>query len=246
MPRSFSRFVCSACGFQSARWFGRCPQCGEWNTMVEEVERPAASQGENANRGEREEPRILALDLPDDTKRFSSGMHEFDRVLGGGFVEGSLVLIGGEPGIGKSTLLLAVSDYVASNSGPVLYVSGEESLPQVRLRAKRLKVSSQRLFFVSTKDLDYIIESCDKISPKLLVIDSIQTCQDSSAPGLAGGPSQVQACAMRLQEHAKERNITTVLSGHSIKAGGLSGPRLLEHIVDTVLFSKEIQIIFIE
>jgi len=232
MPRSESKFVCSSCGFQSPRWLGRCPECGEWNTMVEETE--VSRQKHKSS--QKEEAVILAQDLGEETRRFSGGMEEFDRVLGGGFVEGSVILLGGEPGIGKSTLLLSVSDHVASSVGKVLYASGEESLAQVRMRAGRLGVRSQNLFFISTRDIDSILSAADGISPRLLIVDSIQTCEDSEATGLPGGPSQVQACAVRLQEYAKSQNVTCVLVGHSIKSGGLSGPRLLEHLVDTVLF----------
>lgn len=232
MPRSSSRFVCSSCGFQSPRWYGRCPECGEWNTLVEEVETPRNTVVTSGF----SKPESISDLSSGEVPRFSSGMKEFDRVLGGGFVPGSILLLGGEPGIGKSTLLLSVSEYVSLTAGKVLYVSGEESKSQVKMRADRLGVKSQNLFVMSEKDIDHISEIVHKLSPVLLVIDSIQTCQDSSIGSLPGGPTQVRACATKLQAAAKDQGITAVVVGHTLKSGGIAGPKLLEHLVDTVLY----------
>ncbi len=233
MPRSASKFVCSSCGFQSLRLYGKCPRCGEWNTMIEEVERPVKS---SRAEGRTVEPVILSKVPLQDVRRFSSGMGEFDRVLGGGFVPGSVILLAGEPGIGKSTLLLTVSESVAKSRGRVLYTSGEESQNQVRMRAERLGVLTDELFFAAVQDVDAILEMCSRVRPELLVVDSIQTCEDLSVDSLPGGPNQVRACAVKLQQYAKEHGVTCVMVGHTVKTGGIAGPRLLEHLVDTVLY----------
>lgn len=231
MPRTLSRFVCSSCGFQSPRWYGRCPKCGQWNSLVEEIERTGAVPGALAAK-----PVILSQVEGRAIARFGSGMAEFDRALGGGIVPGSVILIGGEPGIGKSTLLLAVAENVASFSGSVLYTSGEESLNQVKMRAERLGVRSDRLYFAAEQNVDSIVEMSSSIKPKLLVVDSIQTCLDVSLDSLPGGPTQVRACATKLHEYAKANHVAAFLVGHTVKTGGIAGPRLLEHLVDTVLY----------
>jgi DNA repair protein RadA/Sms len=233
MPRASSRFVCSSCGYETPRWYGKCPQCGEWNTFTEEVERPLIKSREGRAKSS---PVILSKVPVQDVTRFLSGMPEFDRVLGGGFVPGSVILLAGEPGIGKSTLLLTVSDTVAKSHGRVLYTSGEESQSQVRMRADRLGVLSENLYFSAEQDVDSILDMCSDIKPEVLVIDSIQTCQDESVTSLPGGPTQVRSCATKVQQYAKENNVTVVMVGHTVKAGGIAGPRLLEHLVDTVLY----------
>jgi DNA repair protein RadA/Sms len=233
MPRTSSRFVCSSCGFQSPRRYGKCPRCGEWNTMTEEVERV-----ERTSRTVKPsvEPVILSKVPVQDVARFKSGMKEFDRVLGGGFVPGSVILLAGEPGIGKSTLLLTVSQAVAQSRGRVLYTSGEESQNQVRMRAERLGVLTEDIYFAAEEDVDSILEMCGKVKPELLIVDSVQTCEDQSVDSLPGGPNQVRACATKLQQYAKEHDLTCVMVGHTVKTGGIAGPRLLEHLVDTVLY----------
>lgn len=233
MPRVTSRFVCSSCGYQSPRQYGKCPQCGEWNTMTEEVERPVKTSKAAAVTVE---PVILSRVPVQDVTRFRSGMNEFDRVLGGGFVPGSVILLAGEPGIGKSTLLLTISESIAKSRGRVLYTSGEESQNQVRMRAERLGVLTDDLFFAAVQDVDAILEMCGKVKPELLIVDSIQTCEDEGVDSLPGGPNQVRACATKLQQYAKENNVTCVMVGHTVKTGGIAGPRLLEHLVDTVLY----------
>ncbi|HHX10552.1 MAG TPA: DNA repair protein RadA [Firmicutes bacterium] len=235
MPPSASngRFICSACGYQSSRWYGRCPECQEWNTLEEQV--PAAGS-KGTKQGAPVTPVILSSVAPQEVKRFSSGLPELDRALGGGFVPGSLLHLGGEPGIGKSTLLLSVADKVSSSAGRSLYISGEESLGQVKIRADRLNVRSQDLYFAAERDIDAILQMCLELKPGFLVVDSIQTCEDRSIDSLPGSPAQIRACAVKLQEYAKLANVTVILVGHTVKTGDLAGPRLLEHLVDTVLY----------
>jgi len=235
MPQLTHKYVCSACGFQSLRWYGRCPECGQWNTLDEEIQE---SKKPRAGRKsvERANPVILSMASPEVVRRFSSGLEEFDRTLGGGFVPGSLLLLGGEPGIGKSTLLLSVADNVAASHGRSLYISGEESLGQVKIRADRLGIQSKELYFAAERDIDGILDICAEVKPGFLVIDSIQTCQDKALESLPGTPAQIRSCANRLHEYAKGENVTIILVGHTVKTGDLAGPRLLEHLVDTVLY----------
>ncbi len=232
MPRSSSRFACSACGFQTPRWYGRCPQCGEWNTLGEEFQREVSP----AAKGVRAKFVVLSQVPKEDVYRFPSGMKELDRVLGGGFVPGSVVLLGGEPGIGKSTLLLSVADSVSKHYGRVLYTSGEESQGQVKMRADRLGVGSTELYFASEQDVDAVLALCDELKPRFLIVDSIQTCEDTAVTALPGGPTQVRSCATKLQQYAKAQGVCLVMVGHTVKAGGIAGPRLLEHLVDCVLY----------
>jgi DNA repair protein RadA/Sms len=234
MPRPVTKYVCSSCGFTAPKWYGRCPQCSEWNTMSEEVERPAAPG--RVTRTKATPPVVLAKVPSEDVTRFSSGMKEFDRVLGGGIVPGSVILLAGEPGIGKSTLLLSVAERVAKGCGRVLYTSGEESQGQVKMRAERLGVVSDDLYFSALTDVDAVLEACQELTPKLLIVDSIQTCEDTSVASLPGGPTQVRACATKVQQYAKDQGVAVVMVGHTVKAGGIAGPRLLEHLVDTVLY----------
>lgn len=232
MPRSLSRFVCSACGFGAPRWYGKCPQCGEWNTLAEEFQRDTGPSPKSV----RAKPVVLSQVPKEDVYRFSSGMRELDRVLGGGFVPGSVVLLGGEPGIGKSTLLLSVADSVSRQYGRVLYTSGEESQGQVKMRADRLGVGSSELYFASEQDVDAVLALCDELKPRFLIVDSIQTCEDPAVTALPGGPTQVRSCATKLQQYAKIQGMCLVMVGHTVKAGGIAGPRLLEHLVDCVLY----------
>lgn len=235
MPRS-SSYVCTLCGFHSPRWLGKCPQCDSWNTFVlNEMHDDSLSRNRASSRPV-EVPVPLADLESEPQHRFASGMNELDRVLGGGFVPGALILLAGDPGIGKSTLLLSVADFVSRNVGPVLYTSGEESLNQVKMRARRLNISSRALFFAAEQNVDSIVELCNQINPVLLIVDSIQTCQDPGIPSLPGGPNQVRACALKIQQFSKARGLTAVLVGHTVKEGGVAGPRVLEHLVDTVLY----------
>lgn len=229
-------FACTSCGSQSQKWLGRCPDCGEWNTYVEEKAAVAtgprhattALGGGSARRYAEVDTVVSA--------RLTTGISEFDRVLGGGLVPGSLVLLGGEPGIGKSTLLLQAAAHFAAGVGPVLYGSGEESEHQIKMRGERLGVGDVPLFLVAETCLERLIEEVDRIRPSLLIVDSIQTIfslKMQSAPGSVG---QVRQAATDLLFVAKGRNLPTILVGHVTKDGGLAGPKVLEHVVDTVLY----------
>jgi DNA repair protein RadA/Sms len=232
-------FQCQACGFESSKWLGRCPDCGEWNSFVEERQEVASSargrQGALAlATGSRPKP-YEAVD-GSEADRFPSGIGEFDRVLGGGIVPGSLVLIGGEPGIGKSTLLLQVAHLLGRNLGTVLYVSGEESEKQIKLRGERLGLRGNGLFLMGETSLERILEEVDELKPRALVIDSVQTIYSAKFPSAPGSISQVREVATQLLFLAKARGVTTFLIGHVTKDGSLAGPKSLEHIVDTVLY----------
>ena len=232
-------FVCQACGFESSKWLGRCPDCGEWNSLLEErrdVTPPG--RGRQGSLGLEGGSRPKPYDLVDvsEAARVSSGIDEFDRVLGGGIVPGSMVLIGGEPGIGKSTLLLQVAHLLGRTGGPVLYVSGEESERQVKLRGDRLGVSGGALLLMSETSLERILAEIDNVKPAALVADSVQTVYSSRFPSAPGSISQVREVATQLLFLAKGRGITTFLIGHVTKDGSLAGPKSLEHIVDTVLY----------
>ena len=241
MTRVRTVFACQACGFESSKWLGRCPDCGEWNSLVEERQEVALPPG----RG-RPAPMALpagasrpkAFDAVDigEQARFASGIDEFDRVLGGGIVPGSLVLIGGEPGIGKSTLVLQVAHLLGRTRGNVLYVSGEESERQIRMRGERLGIAGGGLFLMAETSLERILEEVEELKPAALVVDSVQTVYSSRFPSAPGSISQVREVATQLLFVAKGRGITTFLIGHVTKDGSLAGPKSLEHIVDTVLY----------
>jgi len=230
-------YLCQQCGYESAQWLGKCPGCGAWNSFVEEKFTAQAKGAAPARQLTGFSSEVLKLkDIPtDDFSRYSTGIKEFDNMIGGGVVPGSLVLLGGAPGIGKSTLMLHISDALSSK-GTVLYISGEESLAQVKSRAERLKVKKDNIFLASETNLQNIVDAVNKIEPKFLVVDSIQTTYHpelSSAPGTVG---QVRETAAELLRVAKSKNITVFLLGHVTKEGDLAGPRVLEHIVDTVLY----------
>ena len=228
-------FRCTECEGRFPKWLGRCTDCGAWNSLEEARVEPAApNQGLLPGRGG--DP--IPFDEIDSTEspRTGTGLEEFDRVLGGGVVPGSLVLIGGDPGIGKSTLLLQVASRLAGKPGRVLYVSGEESEAQVRMRGERLQVRSAGLLFLPETSLERILEAVDRAGPGALVIDSIQTVHSGSLPSTAGSIGQVREAAARLLFLAKGKNIPIFVIGHVTKDGGIAGPRTLEHIVDTVLY----------
>lgn len=239
MAKIKTRYVCQVCGSTQPKWMGRCPDCGEWNTLVEtliEAEKPGApSPAERQALAERNTPQPLAQILADGYQRTMLPMAEFNRVLGGGLVPGSLVLIGGDPGIGKSTLLLQISAGLA-NEGQVLYISGEESAQQIKLRADRMNVTSAQLYILTETNMTAILEHIRQMSPKFIVVDSIQTVFLEELQSAAGSVSQVRECAARFQEVAKGKNIPVFLIGHVTKTGVIAGPRVLEHIVDTVLY----------
>jgi DNA repair protein RadA/Sms len=230
-------FSCQSCGYQSPKWLGRCPECGQWDSLAEEVVAGGATSG--PMRGLTAVHSVpVPIDDVDlvDQQRMSTHIGELDRVLGGGLVAGSLVLIGGDPGIGKSTLMLQALSGMASQGRKVLYVSGEESVRQLRLRSERLGVGASLLLVVSEIDLDVILKMVAEHTPDVLVIDSIQTMYSSELTSAPGSVSQVRESAMRLMLNAKKSNIPTLLVGHVTKEGAIAGPKLLEHMVDTVLY----------
>lgn len=224
--------MCQECGHRSLRWLGKCPGCGAWNTVVEELAVPGKRKT-----GRRRDTVVLPLSEIELSReeRYSTGIGELDRVLGGGVMPGSLVLIGGDPGIGKSTLLLQVANSL-SVAGKVLYVSGEESVKQIGIRAKRLGIAGEQLFLACETDLNTVEEQILKISPRVAVIDSIQTMMHPDITSAPGSVSQVRECTARLMRYAKEYGISIFIVGHVTKEGTLAGPRVLEHMVDTVLY----------
>ena len=226
-------FFCNNCGAESAKWMGKCPQCGEWNTLVEEVVKDTKHSRTPSVRGVGTNT-TKPVALPDiemsAVSRIPTTYKEIDRVLGGG------MLLGGDPGIGKSTLLLQVSQKVADTVGTVLYASGEESQLQLKLRAERLHINSERLHVIADTDLDHILEVALDQKPSLLVIDSIQTMFTADIEAAPGSVSQVRECTSRLLRFCKEQNIPTIIIGHVTKEGNIAGPRMLEHMVDVVLY----------
>lgn len=238
MPKTRTQYICSECGYIAPRWVGRCPECGAWNTLQEET---VSTVKLAPKRGGREQPiaplRAYAItELPDESEaRLPTTITEFDRVLGGGVVPGSITLIGGEPGIGKSTLMLQVAHALASQ-GTVLYVTGEESLRQVRMRALRLGATHPNLKIAVGAELPSIVSLLSAEQPLCAIIDSIQTLYTPEIEAIAGTVSQIRACAGALQRIAKEQEIAVFLIGHVTKEGALAGPKVLEHLVDTVLY----------
>lgn len=224
-----SAFVCSECGSAHPKWAGQCSGCGDWNTLIEEIESPT---GQAAPPSNRPGPALIGDVTTEASTPLTTSLSELDRVLGGGIVPGSVTLLGGEPGIGKSTLLLQL---LAKWAGPTLYVSAEESAQQVRLRAERLGAVGPQLWLHAETSLPHVLEAIGETKPELVVIDSIQTVFDPGLGSLPGSVGQVRGCAQRLVNIAKERNIAVVLVGHVTKEGSLAGPRVLEHVVDTVL-----------
>jgi DNA repair protein RadA/Sms len=237
-PRTRTSFVCQSCGYESPRWMGRCPDCGAWNTMVEEKKPAAGSRGSDSGpvslSGTRPVP-VLSV-KSDDEDRFQTGIGELDRVLGGGIVRGSLVLIGGDPGVGKSTLLLQMAENVSRAGHRVLYVSGEESVAQTRMRAERIGVLSNDLLVAAETSVEMVEEYVRAESPSLLVVDSVQTMHVGDLESAPGSVGQVRETASRFLNLAKGLGVAVFLVGHMTKSGSIAGPRVLEHIVDTVLY----------
>ncbi|MCC7384589.1 MAG: DNA repair protein RadA [Deltaproteobacteria bacterium] len=251
MARAKTVFHCGQCGFESAKWLGRCPDCGAWNSLIEEAVRPEAA-GSHKGRvfrlpeGEAREasheiskPILLSEVTTEATQRLLSGISELDRVLGGGLVPGSLILVGGDPGIGKSTLLLQALDRLAQGERPALYVTGEESREQVKLRAERLGVAGDRLLLLAETRADRIADAIENARPSAVVIDSIQTVFDPEISSAPGSVSQIREVAARFLYQAKSLHVPTFLVGHVTKHGELAGPRVLEHMVDTVLYFEQ-------
>ncbi len=228
-------FVCQSCGHQALKWMGKCPECGQWDAFVEEVQRrqTAARDGISMPHAE---PVALDSVSAEDVERFSTAIAEFDRVLGGGLVPGSLVLIGGDPGIGKSTLMLQALYGLAQEGHRVLYVSGEESVTQVSMRSRRLKTVSSGILVVSEIDMNAVLSMVDSVKPDVLVVDSVQTMFNPEVSSAPGSVSQVRETAVRLMLTAKRTAVPIFVVGHVTKEGAIAGPRLLEHMVDTVLY----------
>ncbi len=229
-------YVCSECDFQSPKWMGQCPSCGAWNTMTEETYKQPVKALTPAEKSHVHRSGAVLFSEMESTpeKRLSTGIGEFDRVLGGGLVLGSAVLLAGEPGIGKSTLLMQLCGK-AGKEHTILYVSGEESKGQLRLRAERLGVSDSPVQVLTETDLDFIVEEYDRISPDIVIVDSIQTIVSSEVSSSAGSITQVRECSSRLMQCAKADGAAVIIVGHVNKEGGIAGPKVLEHMVDAVL-----------
>jgi DNA repair protein RadA/Sms len=228
-----SAYVCQNCGFASPKWLGKCPSCGSWESLVEET---VVEKKVGRARAPASPPQMLKDVDTSEQPRTGSGLEELDRVLGGGLVKGSLLLIGGEPGIGKSTLTLQICDTMAARGEKVLYVSGEESPQQIKLRARRLNAASGTSWLLAETELESISAEVEKLDPGLLVVDSIQTIYKSALNGAPGSVGQVRECAAELLRLAKGNGVTTLLVGHVTKYGSIAGPKTLEHMVDTVLY----------
>ena len=238
MAKTKYKFVCQSCGYTTAKWLGRCPECGAWDSLVEEAEvTTKAGKSYLPTTSEKIKPRTIASVAQVKVERLATGIHEFDRVLGGGVVPGSLVLLGGTPGIGKSTILLDAGLRFGQRGIKVLYVSGEESEEQTAMRAVRLDGASanENLLIMTATDLDAILAQANAVKPQLLIIDSIQTMYNAELPTAAGSVGQVRECTAKLLQFAKTTNIAVLVIGHVTKDGNIAGPRLLEHMVDVVL-----------
>ena len=235
MAKVKTKWVCQNCGYETAKYIGKCPDCSAWGTLVEEIEtKPVQSK---TNIVVDDTPVCLINDIEiTESIRTSSGFEEFDRVLGGGLVQGSLLLLAGDPGIGKSTLILQTANNICNQNKKLLYVCAEESGSQVKLRAQRLNVNSNNLYVYSQTNLEAVINQIDTIKPDVLVIDSIQSIYTSNITSSAGSVSQIRECTNALMEIAKNKNITVIVIGHVTKDGNIAGPKVLEHMVDTVIY----------
>lgn len=237
MAKKRTQWVCQQCGTASPAFLGRCPGCGEWNTMVETIEeRSSGSSSPRRRAASSAAMKPLGQIKPSGQARLPVGIAEFNRVLGGGLVPGALVLIGGDPGIGKSTLILQAAGALAEEHAPILYVSAEESPQQIKLRADRLGVETDDILVLAETDLDAILATAEDANPGVLVVDSIQTVMIDEITSAAGSVSQVRECTSRIMQWAKPRNIPVFIVGHVTKEGAIAGPRVLEHMVDAVLY----------
>ena len=238
MAKAKSVYICSECGYETPRWLGKCPDCGNWNTLTEQVKVDAILAEKKLKRAPGSDAEALRIDqIPDNAlSRCKSGIGELDRVLGGGIVEGSLVLVGGDPGIGKSTLLTQVCANLSNEGVSVLYVSGEESARQIKMRANRLGATASGFYVLSENDLNTVEKRMEQLSPGVVVVDSIQTMYLPEMASAPGSVSQVRECASRLMRIAKQSGCSVFLVGHVTKEGSIAGPRILEHMVDAVLY----------
>ncbi len=232
MGKIISKFICNECAYESIKWLGKCPGCGSWNTLIEErVEKKPQIINKK---------QVQAISLTSisshDIKRFSSGIGELDRVLGGGIVPGSIILLGGDPGIGKSTLLLQVANHIGTNGAKVIYLSGEESLKQIRLRSLRLNINNENIYLLNEQEIDLLEGYIRDINPGLIIIDSIQTVHSQHISSIPGSVAQLRECTARITEIAKKTEKAFFLIGHVTKEGSIAGPRVLEHMVDVVIY----------
>ncbi len=235
MAKVKSKFVCQECGYETVKWLGKCPSCGEWNTFVEEFETKASDTKSQRGIGKGKIEKINSI-TSTRKERISTGSMEMDRVLGGGIIKSSLILVGGDPGIGKSTLLLQVAGYASKHNLKVLYVSGEESGEQIKIRADRLGIGDGELYVLAETNIDIIQELVEKEEPDLLVLDSIQTIYSPDVASAPGSVTQVREVTSMVMRMTKIRNMATFIVGHVTKSGAIAGPRVLEHMVDTVLY----------
>ena len=234
MAKSKTVYLCQNCGAESPKWIGRCPSCKEWNTYHEEIVTTGRSEGVLTISQVKKQPELLSQIRSDTYSRIKTGISELDRILGGGMVPGSLLLLGGEPGIGKSTLALQLA--LALKDKTVLYISGEESEEQISLRAKRLRNSNPQCYIYSETSLENILIQADRLKPAIIIVDSIQTIRTEVLESSAGSVSQVRECAAQFLKYSKITGIPVVLIGHITKDGTIAGPKVLEHIVDAVLY----------
>ncbi|HBI04073.1 MAG TPA: DNA repair protein RadA [Paenibacillaceae bacterium] len=236
MAKIKTKFVCQDCGYESPKWMGKCPGCGKWNTLVEEFESKGANRSYPSIEKGNSQPFSITKIVGEEEPRLFTDMQELDRVLGGGIVPGSLVLVGGDPGIGKSTLLLQTSQHVAKKNHKVLYISGEESLRQIKLRADRLGVGHSELYVFAETNLLLLEQQIESFHPAVVIIDSIQTIFHPDITSAPGSVSQVRECTSHLMRLAKTKDVAIFIVGHVTKEGSIAGPRMLEHMVDAVLY----------
>ena len=235
MSKIKTKFICQQCGYETSKWLGKCPSCNEWNSFVEEIYDVKEEKKSSLNLSETKIEKLMDVQIQNE-HRISTDVEELDRVLGGGIVKGSLVLVGGDPGIGKSTLLIQIANNLSNKGLKVLYASGEESAKQIKIRAERLNLKSDELYILSETNLDIIRNTVEKILPDILIIDSIQTVYNPEISSAPGSVSQVREATHAIMKLAKKQNIATFIVGHVTKEGSIAGPRVLEHMVDTVLY----------
>ena len=238
MAKAKTIYICSQCGYETPRWMGKCPDCGSWNTLEEQAPAPAQVEEKKLKRAPGSDAEAVRVDsIPDEAmERRTTGIRELDRVLGGGVVDGSLVLVGGDPGIGKSTLLTQLCANMARDGAPVLYVSGEESARQIKMRARRLDCADAGFYVLSENDMNTVEKRMQELSPAIMVVDSIQTMYRPDMASAPGSVSQIRECASQLMRLAKLSGCSVFLVGHVTKEGTIAGPRILEHMVDAVLY----------